>query len=199
MTLGLEPSMKEHLEVVEPHHRFSGVFFKGQPWNLSHLDAFALLVDPGLGFNVDVVVLFSCHCFSHSFKRDGREQWLIPLDEIYDNGRERRVLSPKRYEFSKELLPRILKELSSRNIQVAASDRQNFVTFEEIDEQSVVLYRYAVYFEPTRDRRRKKRIVLQVQSAYVLDGELTKRQQKAGKVNFHTLLRKVYKGEKING
>jgi hypothetical protein len=188
----------DHLEVVEAHHRFSGVSYRGQAWDLSHLDAFAIRKDPGLGFELDVVVLFSCHCFSKSFKRDGRPPASVPGDEIFDSGREHRVLCPERYEFSRKLLVRVVKELPTRTIQVAASERQNFVTFEEKSEDGTLLYRYGVFFEVVRDHRRKKRLLLHIQSAYVQD-DLKKRQRKAGKVNFATLLRAAYIGRKIKG
>lgn len=189
--------MTNHLEVVQGHHRFEGVHYRGAALDLQHLDAFALKVDPGLGIEIDVVILFSCHCFTISFKRDGRGEALVPADEVFDNGRERRVLCLKRYEHSK-ILPRVIKELGARTIQVAATDRQSFVTFEVLDANDGSKHRYAVYFEVTRDKRRKKRLILHVQSAYVPD-QLTKRQEKAGKVSFTVLLRKAYLGEKIRG
>lgn len=191
-------AMDDHHEVVESHHRFSDVSYKGADWDLSHLDAFAMRLDPGLGFEVDVVILFSCHCFSKSFKRDGRPRADIPDDEVFDNGREQRVLCPERYEHSKQFLPRLVKELSGRTIQVAATDRQNFVTFEERKADGSLLYRYAMYFEVTRDTRRKKRLLLHVQSAYVQQ-EVSKRQKNAGKVSFANLLRAAYAGRKIKG
>ena len=191
--------MVGHREVVKSHHKFSGVSWKGFPWDLSHLGAFAMRVDPGLGYDIDVVVLFSSHCFSQSFKRDGRNPAQVPADEIFDDGRERRVLHPPRYEMSRRYLPAMVKELHKRTIQIAASDRQNFVTFEEFDGDGKFVCRYGVFFEPTRDSHRKKRIVLRVQSAYAMEDGLTKRLSKPKKVNFLTLLRKVYLGEKIRG
>mgnify|MGYP000913858725 CR=1 FL=1 len=97
-----------------------------------------------------------------------------------------------------KILPQAIKELGARTIQVAATDRQNFVTFDVLDEADGTKHRYAVYFEVTKDKRRKKRLLLHVQSAYVPD-QLTKRQEKAGKVSFTVLLRKAYRGEKIRG
>lgn len=192
-----DSEITEHLEVVQGHHRFDGVSYRGNPLDLRHLDAFALRVDPGIGFEVDVVILFSCHCFSVSFKRDGRGELDVPADEVFDNGRERRVICMTRYEHSKRL-PAIVKELHTRTIQVAAVERQNFVTFEVLGAHDEVLYRYAVFFEVNKDKRRKRRLLLHVQSAYVPE-QVTKRQTKAGKVNFLTLLRKAYLGEKIYG
>jgi hypothetical protein len=42
-------------------------------------------------------------------------------------------------------------------------------------------------------------MILRIQSAYVLDGGLTKRQVKARKIAFETLLRATYLGKKIRG
>lgn len=55
-----------------------------------------------------------------------------------------------------------------------------------------------MFFEVKRDSRRKKRILLHVQSAYLLD-TLTDRKKKAGKVRFHVLLKAAYEGRKIKG
>lgn len=191
------PLIEQHNDAVEPHHRFEGVLFKGEPWDLSHLEAFAHRLDPGLGFEIDVVVLFSCHCFTHSFKRDSRDPVSIPADEIFDNGRERRVLDKERYSLSKLHLAGVLRGLEHRKIQVANAGMPNFMTFEFIDELGVEK-RYAIFFEATKDKHRKKRVIMHVQSAYILD-VLTQRQQKAGKVTFKALLKAVYEGRKIRG
>ena len=97
--------MAEHLQAVRSHHRFAGVARCGVPWDLSHLEPFAFRVDPGLGFEVTVVVLFSCHCFTRSLARDGRARSAIPSGELFDNGRETRVLCEERYELSRRHLP----------------------------------------------------------------------------------------------
>jgi hypothetical protein len=192
----LHTDIADHVQVVENHHRFSGVSYRGEPWDLSHLDAFAIRVDPGLGFEVDVVVLFSCHCFTESLKQGGRAPDTIAECEVFDDGRERRVLCPVRYEYSRKLLRPIIKELPTRTIQVASSQRQNFVTFEERRDDGTLVYRYGVFFEVVRDHRRKKRLLLRVQSAY-LQEDLSNRQQGAGKVGFGTLLRAAYTGRQI--
>lgn len=191
--IDLEP----HREAVEKHHRFSGVTYRGEAWDLSHLNAFAFRCDPGLGFAIDVVVLFSCHCFSHEFKHDLRPPEVIPLEEVYADERERRVLSPERYELSKRFLPRLVEELHARRIQIAPDDRgaENFFTLELFDAEGATKH-YAVFIEPTRDARRKRRLLLRVQSAYVLD-KLSKRMKDAGKVSFDKLLKAAYLGERV--
>jgi hypothetical protein len=141
----------------EPAHRFSDVSCRGIPWNLNHLDAFTFKTDLGPGGDITVLVLFSCHCFTHSFRWDARPTHLIPDDEIYHDGKERRVLDPQRYKLSGRYLREIVIQLPSR------------------------------------------RMVLRIQSAYVLDKGLTKRQEKAGKIGFATLLRAAYLGKKIRG
>jgi hypothetical protein len=161
------------------------------------LEAFALRIDPGLGFEIDVVVLFSCHCFSHSIHRDPRAEFAIPIEEIFSNDRERRVLNGERYLLSRAYLPKLIRELPQRKIQVANSDVQNFMTFEIIDAAKEPR-RYVVFFEVERDNRRKRRVLLRVQSAYILD-TLTQRQKKAGKVGFNVLLKAAYEGRCIRG
>lgn len=185
----------EHHDAVEAHHVFRAQSFNGTDWDLSHLRAFAFRTDPGLNFEIDVVVLFSCHCFTHKTERDPRGLGAIPANELFDDGRERRVLNEERYLLSRKYLPRLIKELPSRTIQIATSGARNFMTFEFIDAQHKTR-RYAVFFEVERDHRRKRRMLLRVQSAYAID-DLTHRQKKAGKVRFNVLLRAAYEGRVI--
>ncbi|MDN7468251.1 hypothetical protein QZM43_21190 [Burkholderia orbicola] len=56
---------------------------------------------------------------------------------------------------------------------------------------------YAVFFEVSKDRIRKRRLILRVQSAYMLDGGLNRRQREARKVALRTLLRASLEGRKI--
>lgn len=114
---------------------------------------------------------------------------------MYSDGREVRVLNAVRYRLSLEFLPRLIKALPQRTIQIAGDEHRNFVTLEERSEAGGLL-RYAVFFDVKKDSRRKRRLVLQVQSAYSLD-VLTKRQRSAGKVRFATLLRAAYQGRKV--
>lgn len=178
-----------HTDVVEPRHRFPEIVFHGETWDLRHLDAFALRIDPDLGFEVDVVVLFTCHCFTHSIRRDVRAPLEIPQDEIYEDDVERRVLSKERYDLSRRFLPEVVKNLARRTIRYAGDRTLNYFTAELIGEQTPGVY--AVFFEVLRDRRRKRRLLLYVQSAYRLE-RLTSRLAKGDKVRFATLLRKTY-------
>jgi hypothetical protein len=178
-----------HADVVESRHRFPALSFRGETWNFEHLDAFALRIDPDLGFEVDVVVLFTCHCFTHSIKRDGRAPLEIPPDEIYDGEVERRVLSKERYDLSRKFLPALIKELPKRTIRYAGDSALNYFITELNGVEAPGVY--AVFFEVLRDKRRKRRLLLYVQSAYRLE-QLNHRLAKADKVRFFTLLRKTY-------
>lgn len=189
-------SINDHADAVQPHHRFGAITSNGSPWDLSHLEAFTFKVDPGLGFELVVVVLFSSHCFTRSVKRDGRMPKDIPAGELYDDGRECRVLDEERYTLSRQFLPRLVRELGSRRIQVADPGR-NFFTFELID-QNERRRNYAVFFEADKDNRRAKRMFLRIQSAYTMD-KLSNRQAKARKVRFDVLLKATYEGRKIRG
>ena len=186
---GREPKF-EHHDAVEARHRFPAINFRGEDWDLTHLDAFAIRIDPDLGFEIDVVVLFTCHCFSHTFERDGRAPLEIPDDEVFDNGYERRVLSKERYELSRRFLPHLVKDLEKRLVRFA--EGTNYFTAEDLSEDPIP-GTYAIFFEVEKDKKRKKRLLLRIQSAYRMDA-LKKRLAKAGKIRFATLLRKAYQG-----
>ena len=120
----------EHADAIEPRHRFPEITFRGETWDLRHLDAFALRIDPDLGFEVDVVMLFTCHCFTHSIKRDVRAPLEIPRDEIYEDDVELRVLSQERYDLSRRFLPGLVKDLAKRTIRYAGDNSLNYFTAE---------------------------------------------------------------------
>jgi len=153
----------------ETAHRFRPIVYRGVEWDLSHLDSFAFKIDPDLGTVLTVVVLFSCHCFSHSFRWDARPRAEIPWHEIYDDGREQRVLDLDRYELSRRLLRNIVKHLPARRITVANRKQPNFVTIEKFNSDGTVS-QYAVFFEVEKDQNRKRRLLLRIQSAYVFGG-----------------------------
>lgn len=185
----------DHHDLVEARHRFSELAFRGERWDLSHLDAFALRLDPGLGFEIDVVILFSCHCFTHSLKRDPRRMTEIPQDELFVTDQETRVLSDERYKLSRQYLHDMMTSLPKRDIRIAGTEKQNFMTFTALAPGKAGTT-YTVFFEVLRDRKRAKRIVVRVQSAYAVP-LLTRRQQKAQKVRGLTLLRAAYEGRGI--
>lgn len=184
----------QHNDVVGDRHRFASLRFRGETWTFAHLEPFAFRLDPGLGFEVDVVVLFSCHCFTSSFSRDGRHIDDIPDEERYQTDNEERVLSVERYELSKRFLPRLVQELNARHIRIVGT---NYLTFEILDGDHN-LGTYVLFFEVEKDGRRKRRLVLRVQSGYKVQA-LSRRQDKAGKVRFHTLVKAAYLGNPIRG
>lgn len=102
-------------------------------------------MDLGMGSDVTVLVLFSCHCFSHSFRWDERPRHEIPVAEIYDDGREQRVLSATRYELSRRYLRDIVVSLRTRRIAVADEKQPNFVTCESVNSDGTISV-YAVFF-----------------------------------------------------
>ncbi|WP_413195413.1 hypothetical protein [Pararobbsia alpina] len=183
---------------VAARHRFQQLHFEGQLWDFEHLEPLTLSVDLKLGFDVSIVAFFSCHCFTHGFRRDERDPEAIPEREIYDDGRERRVLDPDRYFVSKQYLRSIVRTLAERRIFVADRTRRNFVTLENIDHLGISSM-YAVFFDVRRDQTRKRRLILQIQSAYVPCSTSHRPIKHAGKVGFGTLLRAAYTGRKIRG
>lgn len=105
-------------------------------------------------------------------------------------------MDPMRYELSRLFLRDIVSNLSNRHITVADEKQPNFVTLEHVNANGTTSL-YAIFFEVKKDNSRKRRLVLRVQSAYVLENGLTKRQMKGGKVGFETLLRATYLGKRI--
>jgi len=186
--------MQPHWDALEPRHRFRAVSFNGQAWDLTHLDPFALRVEISPGLIVDVVVFFSCHCFSHEVASDQRLR--IPAAELYLDGFERRVLNPERYRLSRLFFPSLIRELPTRRIRVVEA-RRNFFTLEGATSDGRPT-QYAAFFEVTRDAVRKKRLLLRVQTAFPMD-DLGKRYAKAGKVNFNVLIKAAYEGRMIRG
>jgi hypothetical protein len=182
----------EHADAIGHRHRFPEIVFRGEPWDLRHLNAFALRMDPGLGFDVDVVVLFTCHCFTHSIKKDACVPLEIPPGEIYEDEVEWRVLSKERYDLSRMFLPGLVKELAKRTIRYAGDGSLNYFTAQMTGSKAPGVY--VIFFEVQRDKRRKRRLLLYVQSAYRLE-RLTHRLAKAGKVRFTILLRKTYQAQ----
>lgn len=183
----------EHADAIEAHHRFKPLQFNGANWSFEHLEPFAFKAQIDENLVIDVVVLFSCHCFTHGRDMDSRID--IPAAELYADGQKTRVLDPQRYELSRAFLPRLVAELSSRQIKVLGGNKPNYLTIESIDQDGTKVS-YTLFFEVLKDQRRKKRIVLRVQSAYVLKS-LTAAQKKAGKVNLTVLLKAVYQGRTI--
>ena len=186
-------SMDDHHELIESHHRFATLTVRDEIWEFDHLEAFAMKVPVDLSTNhavdLDVIVLFSNHCFTRG---------LVTPDELVDESlivmdkSESRVLDRERYQLSRQYLPQLILELPMRHIQVADSTRPSFVTFElpsmATGEPPI---RYAVFFEVKRDRKRKRRVLLRVQSAYILE-EPSKRLLKADKMRFQVILKRAY-------
>jgi hypothetical protein len=192
-----EVPIADHLDAVRAHHRFRNIVRGGKAWDLSHLDPFAFRVDPGLGFDVIVVVVFSSHCFTRSLVRDGRERHEIPLDELFDDGREVRVLCEERLVLSQRRLPALMKELRSRAIQIAGENPLNFMTSEKIDDGDLGHPRhYVVFFQVLRDLKRRRRLLLNVQSAYAKE-LIAQRQRERRRVSILKILKTTSLGQRL--
>lgn len=180
-------------EDIAPSGRFRPVALRGVQWDLRHLEPFAFREELAAGLTVDVVVFFSCHCFTHDYRDDTRQS--IPSEEVYLDGNDRRVLDMERWRLSQTYLPKFVQWIQSNHIRVLNNVQGNFATFQVVDRQGNTVT-YAVFFTVKKDSVRRKRIILRVQSAYVLD-QMTRRQKESGKVNLKVLLRAVYEGRKI--
>ncbi|ANH70768.1 hypothetical protein ABE85_20720 [Mitsuaria sp. 7] len=189
----------EHLDAVSPRNRSRVVTRFGAPWDLTHLEPMAFRIDPGLGFDIVVVAYFSSHCFTRSVSWDGRPQHMIPTGELFDDGQEIRVLCEERHSLSLMHLPRIIRELPKRAIRIAREQPQNFVTVESVNSKTGTSQQhYVLFFELSRDAKRKRRLVLKVQSAYLkhpFDASLTK----GRKVSFAKLLKATCLRQPLRG
>lgn len=183
------------LHPTESKLRFGGVSYKGTAWDLSHLESITMTCDIAPNHTIHVVVIFTSHCFTHGFRWDSRPLEAIPEDEVYDDGRERRVLSPNRYSRSIHHLVELVKTLPTRKIVVANVDQRNLMTVEFINNETTITY--GVFFEVERDNSRKNRVLLRIQSAYDLCNGLTARQRDAKRVKWSTLIKATYEGRKI--
>lgn len=180
-------------EDVARGHRFPNVVYRGETWDLSHLDPYAFRRELKPDLTVDVVVFFSCHCFTHAEKKDNRPS--VPAEEIFMEGHVRRVLNPERWRLSRELLPGLEGHLRSQSIRVLGAPHHNYAIFTVINAKGQTV-NYSVFFEVIKDKNRRKRLLLRVQSAYVPD-RLTRKQQGARKVNLDILLLRTYEGRDI--
>lgn len=171
-----------HLDAVDADHQHQPKAFNGQLWSFDHLKPFAMRMDvplDGIGpVEIDVVVLFSNHCYS-------REMGLaedIEEAHIVMDGSICRVLDPERYALSQTYLPVLILILHERRIKPS---RENFVTLELAPSEAGGLpQNYVVFFDVKKDRRRKKRLLLRVKSAYVLDRPFTKREKDENPLGF---------------
>ncbi|MDH0865677.1 hypothetical protein [Mitsuaria sp. GD03876] len=188
----------DHLDAVASIHRRRRVVRNGQPWDMSHLEPFAFRVDPGLGFDVVVVVYFSSHCFTRSLNWDGRSPSSIPSSELFFDGQDTRVLCEQRHALSLSHLPRLIRDLPRRVIRFARDLPQNFITVEPVDGEGGAAPRhYVVFFDISRDPKRKRRLLLKVQSAYLKES-LEPRLIKGRRISLSTLLKAVCMRQRLN-
>ena len=185
-------SMAFHQDAVSDDHRFPSRSHGDAVWTFDHLEAFVMHMDVECGptstVPVDVVVLFSNHCFT----REIRAGEVVDEAHVVMDGRVRRVLDETRYDLSRRYLPRLVRELPVRQIRVADPSRPNFVTLElPPAAPGVAPQHYAVFFEVKKDQQRRHRMLLRVQSAYVLDRP-ARRLLQAEKMRFPVILKRAF-------
>jgi hypothetical protein len=183
--------ISDHQEAVSKQNRFEPRLVGGEEWTFDHLEAFVIkmpiVLPPQISATLDVVVLFSNHCFTRAL----RSMETLADDLRFDDERETRVLDEERYTLSKQHLLNIVKNLPSRKILIADASRPNYVTVEIPSAQGQEVLQYAVFFEVEKDKKRNKRVLLRIQSAYLLEHN-TRRLQNARKINFSVLLKNAY-------
>lgn len=186
----LTNTMDGHHDAVSDDHRHSPRQVGDELWTFDHIQAFAMKVQieqPSGLVDFDVVVLFSNHCYSREeHLGEAVDESLIVMD-----GSIRRVLDRQRYALSRQHLPQLVHDLPNRHIRIADASRPNFVTLEiqPATPDGAALH-YAMFFEVKRDRTRKRRMLLRVQSAYLLESP-SRRLLNANKMRFHVILKRA--------
>lgn len=181
--------MDGHHDAVDNDHKHPAKEFEGKTWTFNHLQPFAMRMPvqlDGLGIvDVDVVVLFTNHCYSREVE-DGED---VNERHIVMDGKTRRLMDSWRYELSLKHLPQLVHSLDTRRIKPS---RENFVTIElEPAAPGESPMNYAMFFDVIKDRKRKKRLLLRVKSAYVLERPLSKRELDEKPIGFHVLLKRA--------
>ena len=184
-------TIADHHDAVTDDHKHLPRSFGDETWTFDHLQAFVMKIlveqTPKTIVELDVVVLFANHCFSRELKAgEVVDESIIVMD-----GNIQRVLDQKRYELSLKYLPQLVHDLEKRLIRIADESRPNFVTFElQPTSAGEEPLHYAMFFEVKKDRSRKRRMLLRVQSAYILDNP-SKRLLEAKKMRFHIILKRA--------
>lgn len=181
--------MDGHHDAVEDDHKHPSKDFEGKTWTFNHLQPFAMRIPVplnGIGIvEVDVVVLFTNHCYSREVV-DGE---CVNACHIVMDGKTPRLMDSWRYELSLKHLPQLVHSLDARRIKPS---RENFVTIElEPSAPGEAPMNYAMFFDVIKDRKRKKRLLLRVKSAYVLERPLSKRELEEKPIRFHVLLKRA--------
>ena len=184
-------TIADHHDAVTDDHKHLPRSFGDETWTFDHLQAFVMKIPvehtPKTIVEFDVVVLFANHCFSREMKAgEVVDESLIVMD-----GNIQRVLDQKRYELSLKYLPQLVHDLEKRLIRIADESRPNFVTVElQPTNAGEDPLHYAMFFEVKKDRSRKRRMLLRVQSAYILENP-SRRLLGAKKMRFHIILKRA--------
>lgn len=143
--------------------------YQGIIYDLSHLYPFEITyIQPAKNDRPDQVyyfrVAFSLHCFT---RKKGEQETLDPA-LLYSDSRETRVFDFKRYELSKQL-KNIIQELTSRKCYHTGHEGCYFTI--DVRNDDGVIEEYDVFFKISlsSDAKKKKKLTLFVQSAYLRD------------------------------
>ncbi|MDP9902423.1 hypothetical protein [Variovorax ginsengisoli] len=196
--------IEEHGAIVPDSAYFPSVQFRGDRWDFTHLRPFAMTRVLGSGVKVDVVVFFSCHCFTHKLRDDDRDGADIPEGEFWvDDEGDERVLDEIRYKLS-AALPEIIRNFDKGHVRVMTpwqDPRTRRVHKESFFKVAVpkpdgTTDDYVLFFSLDKDRERKRRFILRVKSAYPM-AAWTRKMNDAKKVNFLILLNAKNEGREI--
>jgi len=182
-------TIDSHLDAITDDHKHPERKFNNEIWRFDHLQAFAMResveLSGGVNIDIDVVVLFSNHCYTREVKPDEEADG----EHIVMDGKNSRLMDAERYQLSLKHLPKMITELRQRKIK---SSRENYVTVEiHPSEAGGASRNYVVFFDVKKDVKRRRRALLRVKSAYVLERPLTKREREEKPIGFSVLLKRA--------
>lgn len=136
--------------------------FQGETYTFSHLNSETIPVFLNSGseiVNINVVVTYSCHCFTESFDTS-----VHGPHHTYKFDQETRAFDLIRYKCSLQL-PAIIQE--TLRARVHRANRNNYTYVVHTPVPSGGNQQYSIFFDLKKDTRRMNFVHMYVQSAYL--------------------------------
>lgn len=161
---------------VEETTSWKSFVYKGQVYNLSHLDAHLAEYTDQEKKTYKYIVTYGFHCFTKEVLGLSEEESNLLL---YKTRKENRHFNFERYQLSKHL-PKIILSLGGSSTVCFHGGYSRFIRYEISDDMGNTINYYIVF----KSFREKKRLRLHIESAYPVSPE---ERVKLKKVNFFTI------------
>ena len=161
---------------VEETTSWKSFVYKGQVYNLSHLDAHHAEYTDQEKKTYKYIVTYGFHCFTKEVLGLSEEESNLLL---FKTRKEARHFNFERYELSKHL-PKIISSLGNSSTHCWHAGHNRFVRYEIKDDMGNTI-NYFIVFTSFRE---KKRLRLHIESAYPV---MPEEKDKLKKVNFFVI------------